>query len=222
MTVRVVLADDQTLIRAGVSSLIDAADDLEVVGEAANGVEAVELARSTRPDVVVMDIRMPEMDGLEATRKIVADDGLAGVRVLVLTTFEVDEYVLRALRAGASGFLGKGVGPRELADAIRLVARGDALLSPTATRGLITRFLARPDRTDGAVPELLKVLTQREREIVALVATGMSNDEIAERLFLAESTVKTHLKRSMAKLGARDRAQVVVIAFQTGLVTASG
>ncbi|GAA2651333.1 response regulator transcription factor [Streptomyces aculeolatus] len=222
MTVRVVLADDQTLIRAGVSSLIDAADDLEVVGEAANGVEAVELARSTRPDVVVMDIRMPELDGLEATRRIVADDGLAGVRVLVLTTFEVDEYVLRALRAGASGFLGKGVGPRELADAIRLVARGDALLSPTATRGLITRFLARPDRTDGAVPELLKVLTQREREIVALVATGMSNDEIAERLFLAESTVKTHLKRSMAKLGARDRAQVVVIAFQTGLVTASG
>lgn len=222
MTVRVVLADDQTLIRAGVSSLIDAADDLEVVGEAANGIEAVELARSTRPDVVVMDIRMPELDGLEATRQIVADDGLAGVRVLVLTTFEVDEYVLRALRAGASGFLGKGVGPRELADAIRLVARGDALLSPTATRGLITRFLARPDRTDGAVPELLKVLTQREREIVALVATGMSNDEIAERLFLAESTVKTHLKRSMAKLGARDRAQVVVIAFQTGLVTASG
>ncbi|MHA4818520.1 response regulator [Streptomyces aculeolatus] len=222
MTVRVVLADDQTLIRAGVSSLIDAADDLEVVGEAANGIEAVELARSTRPDVVVMDIRMPELDGLEATRRIVADDGLAGVRVLVLTTFEVDEYVLRALRAGASGFLGKGVGPRELADAIRLVARGDALLSPTATRGLITRFLARPDRTDGAVPELLKVLTRREREIVALVATGMSNDEIAERLFLAESTVKTHLKRSMAKLGARDRAQVVVIAFQTGMVTASG
>jgi DNA-binding NarL/FixJ family response regulator len=222
MTVRVVLADDQTLIRAGISSLLDAAEDLEVVGEASNGVEAVELARGTRPDVVVMDIRMPELDGLEATRQIVADDALAEVRVLVLTTFEVDEYVLRALRAGASGFLGKGVGPRELADAIRLVARGDALLSPAATRGLITRFLARPHRMDGAVPELLQVLTEREREIVAQVAMGMSNEEIAERLFLAESTVKTHLKRSMAKLGARDRAQIVVIAYQTGLVTASG
>ncbi|NGO69778.1 response regulator [Streptomyces boncukensis] len=222
MTVRVLLADDQTLIRAGFRALIDATEDLTVVGEAATGTEAVALTRSARPDVVLMDIRMPELDGLGATRQIAGDESLAGVRVVMLTTFEVDEYVLRALRAGASGFLGKGLQPRELCEAIRLVARGDALLSPKATRGLIARFLAQPDRTDSAVPELLEVLTEREREIVSLVASGLSNEEIAERLYLAQSTVKTHVKRAMAKLSARDRAQLVVIAYQTGLVAASG
>jgi DNA-binding NarL/FixJ family response regulator len=222
VTIRVLLADDQTLIRAGFRSLIDSADDLVVVGEAATGTEAVALAASTHPDVVLMDIRMPELDGLSATRQIAADDRLAGVRVLVLTTFEVDEYVLQALRAGASGFIGKGVEPHELLDAIRLVARGEALLSPKATRGLIARFLAQPERADGSVPERLEVLTEREREIVALVATGLSNDEIAERLYVATSTVKTHVKRAMVKLAARDRAQLVVAAYQTGLVTANG
>jgi DNA-binding NarL/FixJ family response regulator len=219
VTIRVLLADDQTLIRAGFRALIDSAPDLLVVAEASTGVEAVALARSTRPDVVLMDIRMPEMDGLAATRAITADEELAGVRVLVRTTFEIDEYVFQALRAGASGFLGKSVEPHELLDAVRLVARGDALLSPQATRSLIARFLAQPARTDIATPEHLNVLTERERELVVLVATGLSNDEIAERLYLSPLTVKTHVNRAMAKLGARDRAQLVVIAFQTGLVS---
>ena len=217
MTIRVLLADDQNLIRAGFRVLIDSAPDLAVVGEASNGAEAVALARSTRADVVLMDIRMPELDGLAATRQIIADDDLAGVRVLILTTFEVDEYVLQALRAGASGFLGKGVDPSELLEAIRIVARGDALLSPAATKGLIARFLAQPDTSD-AVPPQLATLTDREREVVALVAGGLSNDEIAERLFVSPLTAKTHVNRAMMKLNARDRAQLVVLAFQSGLV----
>lgn len=221
MTIRVLLADDQTLIRAGFRLLIDSAPDLLVVAEAATGAEAVSLARDTLPDVILMDVRMPEMDGLAATRAIVADDALASARVLILTTFELDDYLFQALRAGASGFLGKSVEPHALLDAIRLVARGDALLSPRATRSLIARFLAQPARSDAATPERLQMLTEREREMVVLVATGLSNDEIAESLSLSPLTVKTHVHRAMAKLGARDRAQLVVIAFQTGLVSAS-
>lgn len=218
MTIRVLLADDQALIRAGFRVLIDSAPDLEVVGEAANGREVLDLVRTTRADVVLMDIRMPEIDGLEATRRISSDDDLAGVRVLILTTFEIDEYVLQALRAGASGFLGKGVEPAELLAAIRTVAAGDALLSPKATRGLISRYLAQPDEGPAATPESLAALTDREREVVALVAHGLTNDDIAERLFVSPLTAKTHVNRSMMKLGARDRAQLVVHAYQSGLV----
>jgi DNA-binding NarL/FixJ family response regulator len=218
MTLRVVLADDQKLIRAGFRVLIDSADDLEVVGEATTGTEAVELARSLRPDIVLMDIRMPEMDGVEATRHITRDERLAAVRILILTTFEIDEYVLQALRAGASGFLGKGVNPDGLLDAIRTVAGGEALLSPAATKKLIGQFLALPENTCSAVPPPLDALTEREREVLTLVAAGMSNDEIAERLFVSPLTAKTHVNRAMIKLGARDRAQLVVLAYQSGLV----
>ncbi|RKR92107.1 LuxR family two component transcriptional regulator [Micromonospora pisi] len=222
MTIRVLLADDQNLIRAGFRVLVDSAPDLEVVGEATTGVEAVALARTTRADVVLMDIRMPELDGLEATRQITEDESLVGVRVLILTTFEVDEYVLQALRAGASGFLGKGVDPAELLDAIRVVARGDALLSPVATKGLIARFLSQPeDSATANVPIQLETLTEREREVLMLVAAGLSNDAIAERLVVSPLTAKTHVNRAMAKLGARDRAQLVVIAYQSGLVRPS-
>jgi DNA-binding NarL/FixJ family response regulator len=219
MTIRVLLADDQALIRAGFRVLIDSAPDLEVVGEATNGLEAVELVRTTRADVVLMDIRMPELDGLEATRRIIADDDLAGVKVLVLTTFEIDDYVAKAIRAGASGFLGKGVEPAELLAAIRTVAEGDALLSPKATQALISQFLSQPS-TNAATPERLSVLTQREREVVVLVAGGLSNDEIAAKLFVSPLTAKTHVNRAMMKLHARDRAQLVVIAYQAGLVQA--
>jgi DNA-binding NarL/FixJ family response regulator len=219
MTIRVLLADDQALIRGGFRVLIDSAADLEVVGEAANGREAVALVRSTRADVVVMDVRMPEMDGLEATRAICADENLAGVKVLVVTTFETDEYVVQALRAGASGFVGKGVEPHELLAAIRTVAVGDALLSAKATRGLITSFLAQPTGGPVATSEQLSLLTERELEVVVLVAHGLSNDDIAERLFVSPLTAKTHVNRAMMKLGARDRAQVVVIAYQSGLVS---
>jgi DNA-binding NarL/FixJ family response regulator len=215
---RVVIADDQALIRAGFRVLIDSAPDLEVVGEAATGREAVELVRTARADVVLMDIRMPELDGLAATRQITADEDLAGVKVVILTTFEVDEYVLQALRAGASGFLGKGVEPAELLDAIRVVASGAALLSPKATKGLIARFLSQPDDYQRAVPAALEVLTDREREVLALVAEGLPNEAIAERLVVSPLTAKTHVNRAMTKLGARDRAQLVVIAYQTGLV----
>ncbi len=219
MTVRVVIADDQALIRAGFRVLVDGADDLEVVGEAADGAQAVEMARTARADVVLMDIRMPGVDGLEATRRICSDDDLAGVKVLVLTTFELDEYVFLALRAGASGFLGKSVDPDDLLDAIRLVAAGEALLSPAATRSLITTFLAQPSRVAAAgIPARLDQLTDREREIVALVAEGLTNDEIAERLVISPATVKTHVNRSMVKLDLRDRAQLVVVAYQSGLV----
>ena len=220
MTIRVVLADDQALIRAGFRVLVESAPDLTVVGEASNGREAVAAVRSTQADVVLMDIRMPEMDGLAATREITADEDLAGVRVVVLTTFEADEHVFEALRCGASGFLGKGVEPEVLLDAIRTVARGDALLSPQAVGALIARFLAEPEPAPLATPEQFSMLTDREREHVALAASGLSNDQIAARLHLSPLTVKTHVNRAMMKLGARDRAQLVVIAYQSGLVRA--
>lgn len=220
MTIRVLLADDQTLIRAGFRVLVDRAPDLEVVGEATNGREAVELAAATRADVILMDIRMPGLDGIEATRLITEDEDLAGVRVLILTTFELDENVLRALRAGASGFLSKSVEPADLQEAIRVVAGGEALLSPKATRGLIARFLDEP--TPGPLPSPVRLdgLTERERETMALVAAGLSNDEIGERLYVSPLTAKTHVNRAMMKLGARDRAQLVVFAYQSGLVRA--
>lgn len=217
MKLRVLLADDQALIRAGFRVLIDAAPDLEVVGEAGDGGEALELLRRTRADVVLMDIRMPGLDGIEATRRITADDDLAGVKVVMLTTFEVDEHVVRALHAGASGFLGKGVEPAELLSAIRKVAEGDAPLSASATQALIRNLRGGP-ATTALDAERLNVLTQREREVVALVATGMSNDEIAAKLFVSRLTAKTHVNRAMMKLQARDRAQLVVTAYRSGLV----
>jgi DNA-binding NarL/FixJ family response regulator len=221
VTIRVLLADDQVLIRSGFAALIGSDAELEVVGEASDGAEAVRQAAALRPDVVLMDIRMPGVDGLTAARQITGSPELADVRVVVLTTFEADEYVLQALRSGASGFLGKSVEPEELLDAIHVVARGDALLSPRATRSLIARFLDQPEQGRPPLPgTTLDVLTDREREMVALVAHGLSNDDIAGRLFLSPLTVKTHVNRAMSKLGARDRAQLVVLAYQTGLVRA--
>jgi DNA-binding NarL/FixJ family response regulator len=217
---RVVLADDQDLVRAGLRLVIDRAPGLRVVGEAANGHDAVRVAREARADIVLMDIRMPGLDGLAATRRIAADDSLAGVRVLILTTFEVDEYVFEAVRSGASGFLGKGARPDALIEAIRTVARGDALLSPSATRGLIARFLRLHDSEPVQPSPLLARLTDREREVLALIADGMSNTEIARQLTLSPLTVKTHANHAMTKLGARDRAQLVVLAYQTGLARA--
>jgi DNA-binding NarL/FixJ family response regulator len=214
---RVVLADDQDLVRAGLRLMIDRAPGLTVVGEAATGHDAVRVAREARADVVLMDIRTPGLDGLAATRRIAADDSLAGVRVLILTTFEADEYVFEALRSGAAGFLGKGARPDVLIDGIRTVARGDALLSPSATRGLIARFLRLRDSEPVCSSPLLAALTDREREVVALVAEGMSNTEIARQLTLSPLTVKTHANHAMTKLDARDRAQLVVFAYQTGL-----
>jgi DNA-binding NarL/FixJ family response regulator len=223
MTLRVLLADDQVLIRSGFAALINSADDLAVVGEAGDGAEAVRQAAALRPDVVLMDVRMPGTDGLAAAKAISADPALADVRIIVLTTFEADEYVLEALRSGASGFLGKSVEPEELLDAIRVVAGGEALLSPRATRGLIARFLAQPQDGPADVrPQLLEVLTEREREVMALVAQGLSNADIAARLYLSPLTVKTHVARAMGKLDVRDRAQLVVLAYQTGLVRAGG
>jgi DNA-binding NarL/FixJ family response regulator len=221
VSIRVVLADDQALLRGAFRMLISSTEDMQVVGEAANGQEAVALAEELKPDVLLMDIRMPELDGLAATRLICADEALAGVRVLILTTFEFDEYVAEALRAGASGFLGKGMRPQELLDAVRTVAAGDSLLSPLATRSLITRFLAQPQTNPAnavAGPARLDPLTPRELDVMGQVALGLSNDEIAKQLFLSPLTVKTHVNRAMAKLGARDRAQLVVIAYQCGLV----
>ena len=220
--IRVLLADDQALIRAGFRVLVDAAEDLQVVGEATDGRQAVDLARRQRADVVLMDIRMPGVDGLEATRRISADEDLAGVKVIILTTFESDEYVYQALRAGASGFLVKDTEPADLIQAVRVVARGDALLSPSVTRRLITDIASRPERPlagDQASGKILAGLTDREREVMALVAEGLSNDEIAARLFLSPLTAKTHVSRIMTKLNARDRAQLVVLAYETGLVT---
>jgi DNA-binding NarL/FixJ family response regulator len=221
MTIRVLLADDQALVRAGFRVLVDSAPDLEVVGEAATGREVVRLARETRADVILMDVRMPDMDGLAATREITSDDDLAGVRVLILTTFEIDEYVFAGLRAGASGFLGKGVEAGELQEAIRVIARGDALLSPGATKGLIARFLAAPG-AGGHTPDLLRSLTGRELEVMTMVAGGLTNDEIADRLGISRMTAKTHVNRAMLKLGAHDRAQLVIIAYETGLVRPAG
>jgi DNA-binding NarL/FixJ family response regulator len=219
--IRVLLADDQALIRAGFHVLIDAADDLQVVGEATDGAQAVDLARRERADVVLMDIRMPRVDGLEATRRISADEDLAGVKVIILTTFESDEYVYQAIRAGASGFLVKDTEPADLIQAVRVVARGDALLSPSVTRRLITDLASRPERPppSDSLGRALAVLTDRERQVLGLVAEGLSNDEIAGRLFLSPLTSKTHVSRIMTKLDARDRAQLVVIAYETGLVT---
>ncbi|MET9495539.1 response regulator transcription factor [Streptomyces sp. NPDC006552] len=223
-TIRVLLADDQALLRSAFRVLVDSEPDMQVVGEASDGAEAVRLARSERPDVVLMDIRMPGTDGLAATREISADPQLAQVRVVMLTTFEVDEYVVQSLRAGASGFLGKGAEPEELLGAVRVAAAGDALLSPAATKGLIAKFLAQGDGSDpatgaaGGHAERLAALTGREREVLVQVAGGHSNDEIAERLEVSPLTVKTHVNRAMAKLGARDRAQLVVIAYESGLV----
>lgn len=218
MTIRVMLADDQALIRAGFKSLIDTTPDLTVVGEAATGTEAVALARTARADVVLMDIRMPDMDGITATRQITTNDDLAGVRVIILTTFEVDDLVIQAIRAGASGFLGKSVAPDELRDAIRVVAAGEALLSPRATRGLLAQLAHNATALPLEEPAQFALLTAREREIVTLVATGLSNDEIAEQLYLSPLTVKTHINRAMMKLAARDRAQLVVLAYEGGLV----
>jgi len=215
--IRVLLADDQALVRAGFKVLLSSATDIEVVAEAANGEEAVSRAREKRPDVVLMDIRMPGVDGLEATRRIVADRTLAGLRVLILTTFEVDEYVFEALRSGASGFVVKDIEPSELLQAVRVVARGDALLSPTVTRRLIAEFAGRPEQRRVATAHL-NVLTEREREVMALVAGGRNNDEIAAELYVSPATAKTHVSRAMSKLGARDRAQLVVLAYESGLV----
>ncbi len=216
--IKVVIADDQMLVRAGFAALLEAEDDIEVAGEAADGAQAVQLAAAQQPDVVLMDIRMPGMDGIEATRRIAASPGLAGVHVVILTTFELDEYIFEALRAGAAGFLVKDTDAAELLRAVRVAAAGEALLSPTVTRRLVAEFTART----GEVRHIAGIgeLTPREREVVALIATGLSNEQIAGQLYLSQSTVKTHANRAMMKLGARDRAQLVVFAYQSGLARA--
>ncbi|WP_431966646.1 response regulator [Actinacidiphila sp. bgisy160] len=213
---RVLLADDQLLVRAGFAALLDAQPDIEVVGEASDGAQALRLVRDLTPDAVLMDIRMPVMDGLEATRRITEDAALTGVKVVILTTFELDEYVFEAIRAGASGFLVKDTEPEELVRAVRAVVDGDALLSPGVTRRLIAEFAAR-SKEPSAAAELGR-LTEREREVMALVGVGLSNEEIARRLVVSPLTAKTHVSRTMVKLGARDRAQLVVLAYESGLV----
>jgi DNA-binding NarL/FixJ family response regulator len=217
MTVRIMLADDQPLVRAGLRALLEPEPDLEVVGEAANGRDAIRVIKATHPDVAVMDIRMPGIDGLEATRLIAADPDLAAVRVLILTTFEVDQFVFDALRAGAGGFLLKDAEPAELLRAIRVVAEGEALLSPSVTRRVVEAFVAKPIPVTPRT-SLLAELTDREREVVALVGNGLSNQEIASRLFISPATARTHVSRAMGKLETRDRAQLVVFAYETGLV----
>jgi DNA-binding NarL/FixJ family response regulator len=214
VTVRVLIADDQDLVRGGFRMIIDSRDDLEVVGEAGDGIEAVALARSLQPDVILMDVRMPRMDGIEATRRLVEAGNPA--RVLILTTFDLDEAVFAALRAGASGFLLKNIRPGELADAVRVLARGEALLAPTVTRRLLDRFAG--ELPGGAPPPALHALSEREREVLKLVARALSNDEIAEELTLSRATVKTHMSAILTKLGLRDRVQAAVLAYETGLV----
>jgi DNA-binding NarL/FixJ family response regulator len=211
----VLIADDQALVRAGFRALLDAQDGIEVVAEATDGEEAVQLARALRPDIVLMDIRMPGTDGLQATRLISADDALEGVRVVILTTFDLDEYVFEALRVGASGFLVKSTEPAELVQAVRVVTAGDALLSPSVTKRLVEEFAERAKEPKSA--PVLDALTDREREVMRLVAEGLSNEEIAERLVVSPATAKTHVSRAMVKLGARDRAQLVVFAYESGL-----
>ncbi|HYJ69460.1 MAG TPA: response regulator transcription factor [Nocardioidaceae bacterium] len=214
--IRVLLADDQPLIRGGFRALLDAEDDIEVVAEAADGAEAVSLGIEHSPDVALIDVQMPGVDGIEATRRIARDERLADVHVVILTNYGLDEYVFNALRAGASGFLVKDIEPADLVQAVRVAAKGDALLAPAITRRLIGEFVSRPP--DSSLATGLEVLTNREREVVALVARGLSNDEIAERLVISPITAKTHVSRSMTKLGARDRAQLVVFAYESGLV----
>ncbi|WP_055618686.1 response regulator [Streptomyces phaeochromogenes] len=215
--IRVLLADDQRLVRAGFRSILEDQDDIEVVGEAADGQAAVSACRALRPDVVLMDIRMPGTDGLEASREIARDERLASVKVVILTTFDLDDYVYGALRAGATGFLVKDTEPEELLQAVRVAARGDALISPSVTRRLIAEFASRV--TSPRADPRLDALTAREREVMQLVAAGLTNDEIAARLVLSPSTAKTHVSRIMSKLGARDRSQVVVLAYESGMVS---
>jgi DNA-binding NarL/FixJ family response regulator len=220
VTIGVVIADDQGLVRGGFRVLVDTAADMKVLGEASDGTEAVALAREHHPDVVLMDVRMPVQDGIEATRQITEDEDTAGVRVLILTTFDLDEYVYAALRAGASGFLLKDTTPEKLLDAIRVVASGEALLAPTVTRRLIEAFTARLGEPAFVTPAALETLTDREREVLREVARGLSNTEIAERLHMSGATAKTHVSRLLMKLAARDRAQLVVIAYESGLARA--
>ena len=220
--IEVLLADDQALVRAGFRVLVDSDPGLRVIGEATNGAEAVDLALRHRPDVVLMDIRMPVVDGLEATRRISGEAELAATRVLILTTFEEDDYVFEALRAGASGFLLKDTEPADLLAAVRVIARGDALLAPRVTRRLIAEVTSRPGRGAPAAQTAIEVLTDREREVLTLVAAGRTNDEIAADLYLSPLTAKTHVSRILGKLGARDRAQLVVIAYESGVVTPGG
>ncbi|GAA1760949.1 MULTISPECIES: response regulator transcription factor [Streptomonospora] len=214
--IRVLLADDQALVRAGFRALLDSAEDVSVVAEAADGREAVRLAAAERPDVVLMDIRMPVLDGLAATRRILADPALESVRIVILTTFDLDEYIFEALRTGASGFLVKDTEPEDLLQGVRVVARGDALLSPAVTRRLIADYAGRPKRPEPSAR--LAELTEREREVLVLVAAGLSNEEIAERLVVSPATAKTHVSRTMVKLRVRDRAQLVVLAYESSLV----
>jgi RNA polymerase sigma factor (sigma-70 family) len=217
--IRVLIVDDHELLRSGLRMLLDAEADIEVVGEAADGAGAVDAARATRPDVVLMDVSMPRLNGVEATRRIAADPALDGVRVLILTSFEADEYLFEAIRGGASGFLVKDAGTARVVEAVRVVAAGDSLLAPRATRRLIEELASWPERRTG-VPELLEELTEREREVLTLVAYGLTNQQIADRLVVSPATAKTHVTRAMIKLGVHDRAQLVVLAYQSGLVTA--
>jgi DNA-binding NarL/FixJ family response regulator len=219
LVISVVVADDQALVRGGFVVLVDAADDMQVVGEAANGAEAVDLVAQYRPDVVLMDIRMPMTDGIEATRQIVAKTEGAATKVLILTTFDLDEYVYGALRAGASGFLLKDTRPEDLLAAIRTLADGDALLAPSVTRRLISEFVQRPDRSPSPTPVELKDLTEREREVLVEVGRGLSNADIAARLNISAATAKTHVSRVLMKLHAHDRAQLVIVAYESHLIT---